>query len=131
MNQGRIWCVVSPNVGLPLLIGSVAVTSLLVHAEILSHTNWMSNYWQGSAKKVASNTGPAVAGGSQVIGQAGGDAPSFTVSVVPSNGADGKATTAFLVTVTPGAATQTAAAATKPPTPDRLALSAHAPPTRN
>ena len=40
MNQGRIWTVVKPTVGLPLLIGSVAVTSLLVHYTILSHTTW-------------------------------------------------------------------------------------------
>ncbi len=28
MNQGRIWTVVKPTVGLPLFLGSVAVTSL-------------------------------------------------------------------------------------------------------
>ncbi len=53
MNQGRIWCVVNPTVGLPLFIGGVAVTSLIVHYAILSHTTWMSNYWQGKAAKVA------------------------------------------------------------------------------
>jgi light-harvesting protein B-800-850 alpha chain len=31
MNQGRIWCVVNPTVGLPLFLGSVATISLLVH----------------------------------------------------------------------------------------------------
>ena len=31
MNQGRIWCVVKPTVGLPLFLGSVAIISLLVH----------------------------------------------------------------------------------------------------
>jgi light-harvesting protein B-800-850 alpha chain len=50
MNQGRIWCVVNPTVGLPLFLGSVAVTALAVHYSVLSHTNWFSNYWQGSAK---------------------------------------------------------------------------------
>jgi light-harvesting protein B-800-850 alpha chain len=53
MNQGRIWCVVNPTVGLPLFIGGVAVTSLIVHYAILSHTTWMGNYWQGKAAKVA------------------------------------------------------------------------------
>jgi light-harvesting protein B-800-850 alpha chain len=47
MNQGRIWCVVKPTVGLPLFIGSVAVTSLLVHYAILTHTTWYPSYWQG------------------------------------------------------------------------------------
>ena len=54
MNQGRIWCVVNPAVGLPLFIGGVAVTSLVVHASVMSHTTWMSNYWQGAAAKTAS-----------------------------------------------------------------------------
>ena len=42
MNQGRIWCVVNPTVGLPLFIGGVAVTSLVVHASVMTHTTWMS-----------------------------------------------------------------------------------------
>ena len=36
MNQGRIWCVVNPTVGLPLFIGGVAVTSLVVHASVMT-----------------------------------------------------------------------------------------------
>jgi light-harvesting protein B-800-850 alpha chain len=55
MNQGRIWCVVNPTVGLPLFLGAVAVTSLLVHASILTHTTWMGGYWQGGAKKTATS----------------------------------------------------------------------------
>ncbi|NEP82323.1 MAG: light-harvesting protein, partial [Okeania sp. SIO3B3] len=30
MNQGRIWCVVNPTVGLPLFLGGVAAISLIV-----------------------------------------------------------------------------------------------------
>jgi light-harvesting protein B-800-850 alpha chain len=71
MNQGRIWTVVKPTVGLPLLLGSVAVTAVLVHYAILSHTTWFSAYWNGNTKaktsmsddatRVASitSTGPA------------------------------------------------------------------------
>lgn len=58
MNQGRIWTVVSPNHGLPLLIGSVALTSLIVHFCILSHTTWMGGYWQGGFKKTAQIESP-------------------------------------------------------------------------
>ena len=54
MNQGRIWCVVNPTVGLPLFIGGVAVTSLVVHASVMTHTTWMSNFLQGGAAKTAS-----------------------------------------------------------------------------
>ncbi len=47
MNQGRIWCVVKPTVGLPLFLGSVAVIALLVHYFVLSNTSWFAAYWQG------------------------------------------------------------------------------------
>jgi K(+)-stimulated pyrophosphate-energized sodium pump len=50
MNQAKIWLVVKPTVGLPLFLGSVAVIALLVHASILTHTDWFSTYWNGGAK---------------------------------------------------------------------------------
>ncbi len=50
MNQGRIWTVVSPSVGLPLLLGSVALTAVVVHLAIVSHTTWFGGYWNGKAK---------------------------------------------------------------------------------
>ncbi len=53
MNQGRIWTVVKPTVGLPLFLGSVAVIALLVHFAVLSNTSWFSGYWQGGAKATA------------------------------------------------------------------------------
>lgn len=49
MNQGRIWTVVKPTVGLPLLLGSVTLIALLVHFAVLSHTTWFSSYWNGAA----------------------------------------------------------------------------------
>jgi light-harvesting protein B-800-850 alpha chain len=59
MWYGRIWLVVKPSVGLPLFLAGVAITSLLVHAAILTHTTWMSAYWQGGTKmKVASASAP-------------------------------------------------------------------------
>ena len=97
MNQGRLWCVVSPNVGLPLLIGSVAVTSLIVHYSVLSHVPWMGAYWSGGFKKAAMSTeGPAVGKADAAAG--------FSIAVTPSADADGKAPLSFTVTVTPNAA---------------------------
>lgn len=96
MNQGRIWTVVSPTVGLPLLIGSVAVTSLIVHYAVLSHTTWMSAFFQGGAKKTAQLDTNAPA-----VGQANA---AFSVSVAPVVSTDGKGETSFVVTVTPNAA---------------------------
>ncbi len=47
MNQGRIWCVVKPTVGLPLFLGGVAVIALLNHLAILTNTTWMAAFFQG------------------------------------------------------------------------------------
>jgi light-harvesting protein B-800-850 alpha chain len=53
MNQGKIWTVVHPTVGLPLLLGSVTLISLVVHASVLNNTTWMADFWQGAAKPAA------------------------------------------------------------------------------
>jgi light-harvesting protein B-800-850 alpha chain len=47
MNQGRIWCVVNPTIGLPAFLGTVLVISLLVHYAVLSNTTWFAAFWQG------------------------------------------------------------------------------------
>ena len=49
MNEGRICCVVNPNVGLPLFLGAVAVIAFTVHFAILNNTTWFAAYWQGLA----------------------------------------------------------------------------------
>ena len=114
MNQGRIWCVVHPTVGLPLLLGSVAATSLIVHACVMTHTTWMSNYWQGSArvKAAAVDKPSAVASAAQ---------PTFVLSIAPVAGTPGKTDTSFVVTVAPNPATSAPALA--------MPASADAPPT--
>jgi light-harvesting protein B-800-850 alpha chain len=50
MNQAKIWLVVNPSHGLPLLWGAVLGIALLVHFMVLTHTTWFSAYWQGKAK---------------------------------------------------------------------------------
>ncbi len=47
MNQGRLWCVVNPSVGLPLFLGAVAITSLVVHFAVLSNSDWFTAFIQG------------------------------------------------------------------------------------
>ena len=59
MNEGKIWTVVSPNVGVPLFLGTIVIMAFTVHFAILSHTTWFSAYWQGG-HKVASAAAPAV-----------------------------------------------------------------------
>ncbi len=50
MNQGKVWRVVNPTVGVPLFLGAVALTSLFVHYQLLKTTQWMPAYYQGGAK---------------------------------------------------------------------------------
>ncbi|NVN87959.1 MAG: light-harvesting protein [Rhodopseudomonas sp.] len=60
MNQGRIWTVVNPTVGLPLLLGSVTVIAILVHLALVTNTSWFPKYWNG-ATAVAAAPAPAPA----------------------------------------------------------------------
>jgi light-harvesting protein B-800-850 alpha chain len=50
MNQGKVWRVVKPTVGVPLFLGAVALTSLFVHYQLLNHTTWLPAYYQGGQK---------------------------------------------------------------------------------
>jgi light-harvesting protein B-800-850 alpha chain len=61
MNQAKIWLVVKPTVGLPLFLGAVAVTALLVHYSLLTHTTWFSAYWNGGHKAAVAAAAPAPA----------------------------------------------------------------------
>ncbi|MFM7345654.1 MAG: light-harvesting protein [Tagaea sp.] len=51
MFYGKMWLVVKPTVGVPLLLGAVAVTSMIVHWAILTHTTWFPAFLQGKAKQ--------------------------------------------------------------------------------
>lgn len=53
MIYGKIWCVVKPSVGIPLMLGTVAVSSFAVHYALLSHTTWLPAYYEGKAKPAA------------------------------------------------------------------------------
>jgi light-harvesting protein B-800-850 alpha chain len=112
MNQGRIWCVVSPTIGLPLFLGSVAAISLTVHAEVLSHSTWMAAYWQGGAKaKVAMNTATPNMVAKTAVG--------YSVTITPP--ANGAATPAsFTITVSPNSAPAVRAASVETAAPPQL-----------
>lgn len=58
MNEGKIWTVVSPNHGVPLFLGAVALIALTVHFAILNHTTWFSAYWQGAAPAAVTSAAP-------------------------------------------------------------------------
>ncbi len=61
MNQGKIWRVVNPTVGVPLFLGAVALTSLFVHYQLLTKTQWLPAYYQGGAKAPAAAQAPMAA----------------------------------------------------------------------
>ncbi len=49
MNNARIWLVVKPSVGLPLLLGAVLLIALLVHGAVMLNSSWYPAYFEGSA----------------------------------------------------------------------------------
>jgi light-harvesting protein B-800-850 alpha chain len=97
MNQGRIWCVVSPTVGLPLFLGSVALMSFTVHFAVLNNTTWMSNFFNGVPLKAASletDVAPVAAAIPAVR-------PTLAIEVAEVAPVLGSDTTAFVVKVKP------------------------------
>jgi light-harvesting protein B-800-850 alpha chain len=101
MNQGRIWCVVHPTVGLPLFLGSVAVMSFTVHFAVLNNTTWFGDYWNGSPMKRASVEAVAT----PVATVASPDKPSVAVEGVQASALTGDVATPVVVKVKPKART--------------------------
>ena len=97
MNQGRIWCVVHPTVGLPLFLGSVALTSFAVHASVMTHTPWMSSYWTGAAKGRSAMNEPQA----KVASVTPDTNSAFAITIAPVAASAGNGQTSFVVTVTP------------------------------
>jgi light-harvesting protein B-800-850 alpha chain len=118
MNQGRIWCVVNPTVGLPLFLGSVALTSLAVHYSVLSNTTWMSSYWQGAApvKTSALQATPPLASAAD---------PAVTITVAPVSGTQADAKS-FMITVAPKPAVAPGKSVSADSPPDKVKLAAAA-----
>jgi light-harvesting protein B-800-850 alpha chain len=59
MNQGKIWLVVKPTVGLPAFLGGVAIISLCVHSAILNNSDWYPAFYNGNMKAKAAATAAA------------------------------------------------------------------------
>jgi light-harvesting protein B-800-850 alpha chain len=45
----KVWLVVKPTVGIPLIIGGAAVSALVVHIGILTQTDYFAKYWTGGS----------------------------------------------------------------------------------
>lgn len=61
MIYGKIWCVVKPSVGIPLMLATVAVSSFAVHYALLTTTTWLPKYYEGNQKAAVVATTPAEA----------------------------------------------------------------------
>lgn len=48
MIYGKLWLVVKPSVGIPLLLGAVAVSSFAVHYMLVTNTTWLKKYFEGN-----------------------------------------------------------------------------------
>lgn len=95
MNNGRIWCVVNPTVGLPLFLGSVALISFTVHFAVLNNTTWVGDFFKGKSRTAArADTAPVA----PVALRADGNT-TFVLNVAPAG--NGDAVKQIVVTVTP------------------------------
>jgi light-harvesting protein B-800-850 alpha chain len=61
MNQYRIWLVVKPSVGLPIFLVAAMMVSLLTHMALLTHTTWVTAFFNGGAKAHTVAAAPAAA----------------------------------------------------------------------
>jgi light-harvesting protein B-800-850 alpha chain len=49
MINGRIWTIVSPNVGVPVFFVSILLVSLYIHLQVMLQTTWFADFLQGGA----------------------------------------------------------------------------------
>lgn len=89
MNEGRLFLYVSPKVALPFLFLVLMITSLLVHASILTHTTWFAAFWQGG-HAAAAKTHAAAAAPAATVAPATDAAPAAMDNAAPA--ATGNAT---------------------------------------
>ena len=52
MIYGKLWCVVKPSVGIPIIIAAVAFGSFNVHLALVNNTTWVKAFLQGNAAVV-------------------------------------------------------------------------------
>jgi light-harvesting protein B-800-850 alpha chain len=123
MNQGRIWCVVNPTVGLPLFLGSVALTSLAVHYTVLTHTTWMGAFFEGGKSKAKASLEESVS----PVALNSKAVPGYVISVAPVAAENARLGSSFVVTVAPAPAQAQAAADDPSRPPDKVSLATLAP----
>jgi len=53
MNNARMWLVLKPTVGIPVMFAALILASLSIHFSILNNTTWFKAFLQGGAAPAA------------------------------------------------------------------------------
>ena len=53
MIYGKMWTVVRPQLGIPLFLSAVAISSFAVHLALVTNTPWLKAYYNGAANNTA------------------------------------------------------------------------------
>lgn len=92
MNNAKLWLVVSPNIGIPIFLGAVAIGSFAVHLALVKNTTWIQSFHQGEDIKADSaaltEEGAAVATASYAMPAADGGTE---ITVILPDGTHAKA----------------------------------------
>ncbi len=57
MINGRLWTVVSPNVGVPIFFLALMFTSLYIHYQVMDKTDWFPAFLKGEPVQVVQADG--------------------------------------------------------------------------
>jgi light-harvesting protein B-800-850 alpha chain len=98
MNQGRLWTVVSPTIGLPLFLGSVAVMSFTIHLAVLNHSSWYKEFFNGTGMIKSASAETVVAPNADL---ATAETPAMAVEVAQAPVVQGDAGRSFILTIKP------------------------------
>ena len=56
MIYGKIWTVVKPSVGIPIILAAVAIGSFSVHLALTLNTTWVKKFLNGDRKSTRLNS---------------------------------------------------------------------------
>ena len=84
MNNGRMWLVVNPTIGIPIFLGGVVLASLAVHTAILTQTTWFGDFLRG-AQKTAPVAELRTDGKSPVVLRTDDGKAAFAINVAPAS----------------------------------------------
>ncbi|MEM0907359.1 MAG: light-harvesting protein [Pseudomonadota bacterium] len=86
MNNARMWLVVKPTVGIPLLFGGVAVASLAVHTAVLTNVPWFSEFLTGKPMTMGASLDTSTGTADVNSSLSGGGAPVATQAATLQDG---------------------------------------------